>query len=524
MTQATPAVAPRNSPCPCGSGRRYKDCHGAVRRAIEVERRSKYRPDGPDWNHLPEAKQDTCGQKMETALQLQTIGRDSDAERLYRDVLNVAPQTHDALHMLGVIELGRGDLIEAERLIREAMLLRQEYAAIKTNLALVEDAVNARQQRGVRIISELALPLLAEEVLRRAARENDEPASHLVGAAQAVRDEEVRIHLISDFGDPAGEKEWYARRIATLLSARAPVLWSTQHPADFPLDARRIRRISGADRQVPMGGIQILVGIDYDLDAWVEQAAPERLLVFGLAASPARYLEQMRHLAASSAAPLELVFRSRAEASKFGRSGPILVPPIELAAESASIAASGPSSSQSFTLGTVVRDERVVRAGDEADLLEALAAGACRLSLLAPGRMRFALGRNRSIEFHSERELPLQAFLSRIDGLLHRVQDPWDEGCGLALFGAMARGLPVLCSRDSLFAEYIDHERSGLLYSHESEIVPWVQRLGSDAKWARAIGDGARARAVELFDAAALRRAYTALVERTPNRVPASPT
>lgn len=524
MTQPTPAVAQRNSPCPCGSGRRYKHCHGAVRGAVEVERLSRYRPDGPDWDHLTEGKRDVCGQKMETALQLQTIGRDSDAERLYREVLSVAPQTHDALHMLGVIELGRGDLIEAERLIRDAMGLRHEYAAITTNMALVEDAINARQQQGVRVISELALPLLADEVLRQTMREDDGSSPHVPGAAQPVRDEEAEIHLISDFGDPLGEREWYARRVATLLSARSPVLWSTQDPINFPPDSRRIRRISAVDRQVPIGGIQILVGIDCDLDAWVEQAVPERLVVFGLAASPALYLEQLRHLAASGAPPVELVFRSQAEASKFGRMGPVLVPPIELAAESASIDTSGQSSSRSFTLGTVFHDPRFVRAGHDADLLETLAAGACRLSVLAPGRMRFALGRNRSLEFHSERELPLQAFLSRIDALLHRVPDPWDEGCGLALFGAMARGLPVLCSRDSLFAEYIDHERSGLLYSHESEIVPWVQRLGIDAEWARAIGDGARAHAVELFDAVALQRGYTALVERTPNRVPASPT
>ena len=467
---------------------------------------------------------DVYGQKMETALQLQTSGRDSDAERLYRDVLNVAPRTHDALHMLGVIELGRGDLIEAERLIREAMALRQEYVAIKTNLALVEDAINARQQRDVRIISELALPLLADEVLRRTTRENDESSPHVADAAQPVLDEEVQIHLISDFGDPVGEREWYARRVATLLSARSPVLWSIQDPIDFPPDSRRIRRISAVDGQIPTGGMQILVGIDCDLDAWVEQARPARLLVFGLAASPALYLEQLRHLAASGAPPVELVFRSQVEARKFGRMGPVLVPPIELAAESASVDASSRSSSRSFTLGTVFHDPRFVRAGHDADLLETLAAGTCRLSILAPGRMRFALGRNRSIEFHSERELPLQAFLSRIDGLLHRVPDPWDEGSGRALFGAMARGLPVLCSRDSLFAEYIDHERSGLLYSHESEIVPWVQRLGGDAKWARAIGDGARTRAAELFDAVALRRSYTALVEPTPNHVPASPT
>ena len=30
---ATWAATPRNAPCPCGSGRKYKHCHGALRQA-----------------------------------------------------------------------------------------------------------------------------------------------------------------------------------------------------------------------------------------------------------------------------------------------------------------------------------------------------------------------------------------------------------------------------------------------------------------------------------------------------------
>ena len=519
MKQATSEIVPRNNPCPCGSGRRYKECHGAIRHPVEVGQiapRSAYQPNGPDWDHLPELKRAECGEMMEKALQLQTAGRESAAERLYRNVLNLAPNTHDALHMLGVINLGRGDLVEAERLIKDAMVLRQEYAAIKKNMTLVEEAINARQQRDVRVICELALPLLADEILLRPGRRNREESPHAAQPAEPVSRGDVRTHLISDFGDPAGEREWYARRLAVLLSRRRPIVWSIQSPVDFPPDSRLTRMISAIDRQVPAGGVQILVGIDCDLDGWLEQASPDRLLVFGLAAPPARYLEQLRYLAASGAPPIELVFRSRAEARRFGCVGPVLPPPIELAPSHVSLATIERSSLVPFTLGTVIREERTVRGGDDEGLLKALAGDLCRLSILAPGQMRFVLGGNPSIEFHSQRELPLQAFLMRIDALLHRVPNPWDEGCGLALFGAMARGLPVLCSRGSLYAEYIEHERSGLLYSDDAEVVALIQRLAIDAKWAHTIGDGARARAAELFDMATLSTAYTAFVENVP--------
>ena len=90
---------------------------------------------------------------------------------------------------------------------------------------------------------------------------------------------------------------------------------------------RSVRAISAADRQLPMGGVQILVGIDCQLEGWIEQAAPDRLFVFGLPVSPARYLEQLRYLADNGAPPIELVFRSRAEAARFGRSRPSPPPP-----------------------------------------------------------------------------------------------------------------------------------------------------------------------------------------------------
>jgi hypothetical protein len=474
-----------------------------------------YRPKGPDWDHLPESTRDACGQMMENALQWQSAGRSDDAERVYCEILNIAPKTHDALHMLGAINFGRGDLIEAEKLIKEALALRQEYPTIRQNLTLVQDAIKARQGSDIRVICEAALPLLADAVLRRAERETRVALSRNERAATAGSTE-VQTHLIADFGDPAGESGWYARRVASLLSGRSPMLWSLQDPADAASDKRRVRAISAVDRQVPVGGVQILFGIDCDLEGWIEQAAPDRLLVFGLAAPAGRYLEQLRYLAASGAPPIELVFRSRAEATRFGRAGPVAAPPIELPPPNIATDARPSSPRRAFTLGTVAREQRTVRAGDDSELLQALAAGACRLSLLAPGRLRFVLGGNPDIEFHSRGELPLQAFLAQIDGFLHRVPDPWEEGCGLALLGAMARGLPVLCSRDSLYAEFIEHEKSGLLYADDSEVLAWAQRLRSDPGWARTIGAAAQARAAELFDATTLSTRYAALLDLAP--------
>ena len=77
---------------------------------------------------------------LATLLRDLASGKGDDAARLYREVLQAAPRTHDALHMLGVVELGAGNLEEAERLIVEARGLRAPYQTIDHNLQLVQEA------------------------------------------------------------------------------------------------------------------------------------------------------------------------------------------------------------------------------------------------------------------------------------------------------------------------------------------------------------------------------------------------
>lgn len=101
----TGAVTPpksRNDPCPCGSGKRYKSCHGAVEAV----------PIAPTRDPLPSI--------MGAALAAQTAGDLVEAERLYRHALLIDPRQPDCLHMLGVVRLQRLDLVEAKSLIAQA--------------------------------------------------------------------------------------------------------------------------------------------------------------------------------------------------------------------------------------------------------------------------------------------------------------------------------------------------------------------------------------------------------------------
>ena len=90
MTTVAQRTVSRNDPCPCGSGRRYKDCHGALgaRRlrqpadrgaaastAAAAGNKSRYRPAGDDWAEIGADASDRLGAMMELALKHQVEQR-----------------------------------------------------------------------------------------------------------------------------------------------------------------------------------------------------------------------------------------------------------------------------------------------------------------------------------------------------------------------------------------------------------------------------------------------------------------
>lgn len=113
------ADTPRNAPCPCGSGKRYKHCHGLGDPASA-------------------APAETVDALMRRALEAQQSRRVDEAERAYRDVLALRPDEPDALHMLGVLRHERGDDDEAIALTMRALeLTGWRVPFMRTNLGIL---------------------------------------------------------------------------------------------------------------------------------------------------------------------------------------------------------------------------------------------------------------------------------------------------------------------------------------------------------------------------------------------------
>ena len=132
LEQATAAAARgpavgRNDPCPCGSGKRYKHCHGAA--GASPLAATPAPPAGPPAATPPDAL-------VARALAAHQRGDLDAAERDYRAALAAAPRHPHALHFLGVILYQRDRAADALPLLEQAVALVPHEPEFHNNLGL----------------------------------------------------------------------------------------------------------------------------------------------------------------------------------------------------------------------------------------------------------------------------------------------------------------------------------------------------------------------------------------------------
>jgi hypothetical protein len=287
---------------------------------------------------------------MELALKHQVEQRVRDAEGLYRAVLEEAPHTHDALHMLGVVRLGLGDFPEAERLLRSAMALRPPYPAIEKNWSLVRQSIAARDRRGLEIVCEYALPLLGQSL----------QGAHRARKLAAAGAPAQALHVVGPARDTAGDAAWVTDRLTHLLAAHTPTLWRPPSEQAGETSWTRVDRneIDVATGRRPADGAVILADIQCDTDGWLRDSI-DRVLVFAQSALPSTYLERLRRIAADGSRPVALMFPSHAKARRFGCDGIVVPPPIDLA-DVADASATSRVDATMLHVATVGQDRRRV--------------------------------------------------------------------------------------------------------------------------------------------------------------------
>ena len=122
----------RNEPCFCGSGKRYKNCHGALAAGeLLHESATGQRADA--------AAPRTAGaeEKFAEACRLHEAGQLARARDLYESALSDAPGHIDALIALGVLHAQQRNLTAAERRLRQALAIDSESQEANAHLAAV---------------------------------------------------------------------------------------------------------------------------------------------------------------------------------------------------------------------------------------------------------------------------------------------------------------------------------------------------------------------------------------------------
>jgi tetratricopeptide (TPR) repeat protein len=129
MTSFSNPTVGRNSPCPCGSGKRYKQCCGALASSTA----SEAAPSSIPRDQLPAAEAQAYDAFQRGDL--------ATAQRIYRQILATDADNFDATHILGLALFQLGQFAEAETSIRRALKLRPKVAMAYNSLGMVLQAV-----------------------------------------------------------------------------------------------------------------------------------------------------------------------------------------------------------------------------------------------------------------------------------------------------------------------------------------------------------------------------------------------
>jgi tetratricopeptide (TPR) repeat protein len=269
----------RNERCPCGSGRRFKECHGAFAAV----------PLGAALRRADPGGASSVEQLMQAAQQAQLSGNAVEAAVLYRRVLEVDPTNYDATHMLGVVEYQSGSYEEAIALVRRATELRPDLGKARDNLQTLE-----------------SLPLIEREICR-------DVLPRLVSRVEPVADLSAYAasagiaHLVLGGDGPAASDPALARLLAALRNARLTV-W-TRRGASLP--GVEVRTLDVAGNSHPVGGLLLLYGATASVAGWIDAARASRVVLIVTADDPCAVIDRVDELCAARGERPGLVCVSR---------------------------------------------------------------------------------------------------------------------------------------------------------------------------------------------------------------------
>jgi hypothetical protein len=256
----------RNQPCPCGSGKRYKECHGAFGSLGAAEPAATSATAAPSW----------VERTMRDALRAQRSGAGGEAARLYRDVLAADTSNFDATHMLALIEYERGHYETALALLKRAIELRPDVGTPRHNLRLLE-----------------AMPLIEIEICRDVLPRLAPRVDLDFQLAQLAAASSVQVVI----GDMIASPERTALAQVVAACGTAPVtLWDEAAGEAVAGEAAALKLSTGNH---PRDGLLVIFGTARSPAVWLRAVCAERVLLVVTRDEPCAIIDWIDELTAA---------------------------------------------------------------------------------------------------------------------------------------------------------------------------------------------------------------------------------
>ena len=148
-------AARRNDPCPCGSGKRYKDCHGALQPALDesleaqlraadaLRRRGEHQAAIATYEAALAAGRTDPALLNNLGLSLQALGKLEGAAARYREALALEPDFVPAHANLGDVLRMRHRFAQAAESYTRAARLNPNLAALWKQLGVCQHRLGA---------------------------------------------------------------------------------------------------------------------------------------------------------------------------------------------------------------------------------------------------------------------------------------------------------------------------------------------------------------------------------------------
>lgn len=462
VAAATPPS--RMAPCPCGSGKRYKQCCGQLAAPVGTG-------DGP----------------AEAAAQGAIAAFRSGEARTAIDLL------------AGLLPAG---LTRAEtalacgEICTEMAHYEAAYGFFRRAADLGE---TERAARGVTVAYQHGFKPVRDASVRQTVGMLAGRLNRKVPDGRARLDPE--IHVIADLSQVGGS-EHRALNLSRRLMRHVPVrMWSTAPPLAHFGERFPVEMIDVRGGRYPRSGHLVFVSTYFEYGPWLKSCEADRITICYNIDEPASLIERLVELEdLPGAISLDFVFPSARFRDVVGLTGRVeyALPDLDhFRPARARTGKPGP-----LVIGRHSRDHRLKFHPNDPAFFRQLAGlghtlritgGTCLAGALDHGKMMDG------IALLPETPSGVAEFLDGLDCFVYRIHPHWFETGGTVVVEAMAMSLPVVLFGERVgVAELIEHGHNGFLVDTENEALACIARLAADPELRQAIGAAARATVVRL--------------------------